>query len=102
MTVTQGAFVSAVSEIKVALTADMAAFVNRAVESGQYATGGELIREALMEWKQRRDLSGPEIERLHELWAEGVASGPGRLESLDAIKAEARRRLAARVSSAHV
>jgi antitoxin ParD1/3/4 len=84
---------SNVSKVSVALTAELAALVSQAVESGEYATGSEVIREALREWKQRRSLQRHERERLQELWAEGIISGPGRFESIDAIKAEARRRL---------
>ncbi|HKT54250.1 MAG TPA: type II toxin-antitoxin system ParD family antitoxin [Caulobacteraceae bacterium] len=84
---------SPVSKISVALTAEMAALVNQAVESGEYATSSEVIREALREWKQRRSLLHRERERMQELWADGIASGPGRFEDIGAIKAEARRRL---------
>jgi antitoxin ParD1/3/4 len=84
---------SNVSKVSVALTPELATLVSQAVESGEYATGSEVIREALREWKQRRSLLQHERERLQELWAEGIISGPGRFESIDAIKAEARRRL---------
>ncbi|HEY3813561.1 MAG TPA: type II toxin-antitoxin system ParD family antitoxin [Caulobacteraceae bacterium] len=82
-----------VTKISVALPAEMAAMVNQAVESGDYATGSEVIREALREWKQRRH---PVDHRLLELWNEGVASGPGRFPDMADIKAEARRRLQTR------
>jgi antitoxin ParD1/3/4 len=82
-----------VSKISVALTPELTALVEQAVESGEYATCSEVIREALREWKQRRSLIQHERERLQALWAEGVASGPGRFSDIAAIKAEARRRL---------
>jgi antitoxin ParD1/3/4 len=84
---------SNVSKISVALTSELAALVNQAVESGEYATGSEVIREALREWKQRRSPSQHGRERLRELWAEGLESGAGRFETITAIKAEARRRM---------
>ena len=84
---------SNVAKISVTLTSEMAALVDRAVESGEYATGSEVIREALREWKQRRALFDRQPERLRELWAEGLASGPGRFGDIAAIKAEARKRL---------
>ena len=84
---------SQVSKISVALTPELAAVVGQAVKSGDYATGSEVIREALREWKLRRGLLQHEHERLRALWADGIASGPGRLEDIVAIKAEARRRL---------
>lgn len=84
---------SHVSKISVALTPEMAALVNQAVESGEYATSSEVIREALREWKQRRGFLQHERGCLQQLWTEGIASGPGRFENIAAIKAEARRRL---------
>jgi antitoxin ParD1/3/4 len=84
---------SQVSKISVALTSEMTAVIASAVESGEYATVSEVIREALREWKQRRSPFQHERDRLRDLWAEGVASGPGHFEDMAAIKAEARRRL---------
>lgn len=84
---------SQVAKLSIALTQEMAALVDQAVASGDYASGSEVIREALREWKQRRSLSQSERERLQSLWAEGLASGPGRFDDMAAIKAEARRRL---------
>jgi len=43
-----------VEKISIALPADMAALVRRAVEAGDYASSSEVIREALREWKARR------------------------------------------------
>jgi len=41
----------------------MAALVTQAVESGEYASNSEVIREALREWKQRRSLAQHDRER---------------------------------------
>ncbi|HWK45558.1 MAG TPA: type II toxin-antitoxin system ParD family antitoxin [Stellaceae bacterium] len=87
--------VSKVSKVSVALTTEMAALVQQAVASGEYASGSEVIREALREWKLRRTLKLPEQDELRRLWAEGLASGPGRFESIESIKREARRQLGA-------
>jgi antitoxin ParD1/3/4 len=84
---------SDVSKMTIALAPEMAAVVSPAVESGEYATSSEVVREALREWKQRRDFVQNEREHLQQLWAEGAASGPGRFGTMAAIKAEARRRL---------
>jgi len=81
-----------VEKLSIALTPEMAGLVRGAVESGEYATTSEVVREALREWKQRRTLQQRDIEELRRLWAEGLASGPGRFQDMDAIKAEARRR----------
>jgi antitoxin ParD1/3/4 len=80
------------AKISVALTAELNELVQGAVASGEYATGSEVIREALREWKQRRAHQHATDAALRQAWAEGIASGPGRLDGMAAIKAEARRR----------
>jgi antitoxin ParD1/3/4 len=82
-----------VQKISIALTPEMAGLVRGAVESGEYVSTSEVVREALREWKQRRLLQQREIEELRQFWAEGLASGPGRFANIDEIKAEAQRRL---------
>lgn len=83
---------SNVAKMSVTLTEEMAAMIDVAVESGDYASSSEVIREALREWKLRRSLLEQERERIRRQWDEGVASGPGRFEDIAAIKDEARRR----------
>jgi antitoxin ParD1/3/4 len=87
--------VSSVLKISVALTPEMNDLVQQAVATGEYATGSEVIREALREWKLRRTVKQHERAELLNLWNEGLASGPGRLGDINAIKAEARRRFKA-------
>ena len=84
-----------VEKLSIALTPEMAGLVRRAVESGEYASTSEVVREALREWKQRRSLGQQYIEELRHLWEDGLVSGPGRFAGIKAIKAEARRRLEA-------
>jgi antitoxin ParD1/3/4 len=55
-------------------------------------TTSEVVREALREGKQRGSRPALSVEELRLLWEEGLASGPGRFEDLDAVKAEAHRR----------
>jgi antitoxin ParD1/3/4 len=87
--------ISKVSKVSVALTPELTELVQRAVASGEYASGSEVIREALREWKLRRTLKFQEHDELRRLWAEGLVSGPGRFDDLASIKREARRRLKA-------
>jgi antitoxin ParD1/3/4 len=82
-----------VVKISVALTPEMNETVQQAVASGEYATGSEVIPEALQEWKLRRSMRLEHHAELQQLWAEGLASGPGRFRDIDAIKREAGRRL---------
>lgn len=70
----------------------MAGAVREAVETGEYASSSEVVREALRDWKRKRLLERQELEEIRRLWQEGLSTGPGRFESIEAIKAEARRR----------
>ena len=83
-----------VEKVSIALTVDMAAVVREAVASGEYASSSEVVRDALRDWKLKRSLRRTEIEHLRGLWEEGLASGVGQFSDMDAIKQEARKRLA--------
>ena len=83
-----------VEKMTIALTREMAGFVRNAVETGEYASTSEVIRDAVREWKERRDLLGYTVEELRSLVQEGLESGPSEHASMNEIKAEARRRLA--------
>ena len=85
---------SNVQKVSVALTPEMLAMLKEAVDSGEYTSTSEVIRDALRGWKVRRAVREMEIEELRKLWNEGIASGSGRFSSIDEIKAEARRRMA--------
>ena len=89
---------SKVTKVSVALTPEMTELVQQAVASGEYASGSEVIREALREWKHRRAFRLQEQDELRRLWAKGLARGPGRFGNIDNIKQEARRRLAADIA----
>lgn len=82
-----------VEKVSIALTPEMVAVVRQAVESGEYASHSEIVREALRDWKSKRALQQQEIEELRRLWQEGLRSGPSRFAALADLKAEARRRL---------
>jgi antitoxin ParD1/3/4 len=84
-----------VEKVSVALTSEMLAVVREAVESGEYASSSEVVREALREWKRRRALEGKEVQELRRLWDAGLASGPGRHADMAEVKAEAQRRFVA-------
>lgn len=84
-----------VEKVSIALTPEMAAVVRQAVESGDYASNSEIVREALRDWKLKRALQQQEVEELRRLWQEGLHSGPSRFAGMADLKAEARRRLEA-------
>lgn len=80
-----------VEKVSVALTTDLAKLVRDAVQSGDYASSSEVVRDALRDWKVKREFRDIDVELVRRLWNEGIQSGPGRLGSLEAILAEARR-----------
>lgn len=82
-----------VEKISIALTQDMASLVRTAIESGEYATASEVIRDALRDWKQKRTHQEFEITELRRLWQEGLASGSAGPLDMEAIKREARQSL---------
>jgi antitoxin ParD1/3/4 len=82
-----------VEKITIALTSEQADFVRSAVEAGEYASTSEAIREAVREWKERRDLLGYTAEEVRTLVLEGLDSGPSARLSMADVKAEARLRL---------
>jgi antitoxin ParD1/3/4 len=89
---------SNVEKVSVALTPEMASMMRDAVETGEYASASELMREALREWKLRRMQRGQAIDKLGSLWDEGIASGPAvdGEEAFSRIKGKLDARLAER------
>jgi antitoxin ParD1/3/4 len=64
-----------VQKLSVALTAELAREIEAAVASGDYSTASEVVRDALRTWKRERGDRGAAVQRLRELWEEGLASG---------------------------
>ena len=79
-------------ELHVALKPALAEAVQQAVASGEYASQDEVVSEALLEWRLRRELDAAERDALCRLWDEGLASGPGQFGSMDEIRRAAHRR----------
>ena len=64
-----------VEKISVALTPEMAVMLKEAVGSGAYASSSDLLREALREWRERRECRAQAIEQVGQLWDVGFARG---------------------------
>lgn len=45
-----------VEKVSIALTPEMAALVRQVVDSGEYASNSEIVREALRDWHRKRAL----------------------------------------------
>lgn len=82
-----------IQKVSVALTGEQVASLKNAVDSGEYATTSEIVREALRDWQHKRELHGKDVERLRQLWAEGKKSGPATRADLGKARQEARQRL---------
>ncbi len=70
-------FMATVEKISIALPQEMIAVLRAAVDSGEYSSTSEVIREALRAWKLKRKVETLELEELRRLVQEGVDSGPG-------------------------
>jgi antitoxin ParD1/3/4 len=77
---------------RITLSPEHASLVDDVVAAGEFGSASEVVGEALREWKERRENHGYTLAELRRLVQEGIDSGPGRFESMDDIKAEARRR----------
>jgi antitoxin ParD1/3/4 len=86
--------VANVEKISVALTSEQVGALRSAVDSGEYATTSEIVREAVRDWQAKRQLREADLERLRQLWAQGKASGPAKSLDLAEARRDARGRLA--------
>jgi len=66
-----------VEKLSIALPSEMASLLREAVETGEYASTSEVVREALRTWKRKRTVEMMELSELRRLVREGMESGPG-------------------------
>ena len=83
-----------VEKISVSMTPQHAEILRDAVESGAYASGSEVIREAMRDWSAKWVHRRDDIAKLRASWAEGKASGSATEVDLDETLGEARAELA--------
>jgi antitoxin ParD1/3/4 len=91
-----------IERLTITLPADMARLVKGAVEDGDYASSSEVIREALRDWKMKRELRLGQLAELKVDIDRGLAdAAEGRLAKFDAkrIFARGRKLLAERSTS---
>ena len=63
----------AVEKISIALPSEMVANIRKAVETGEYASSSEVVRDALYEWMLKRDLRQQSLGELRNLWRQATA-----------------------------
>ena len=61
------AFMGSIERLTITLPAEMAGLVKGVVDEGDYASTSEVIREALRDWKMKREL---QLHRLKQLKAD--------------------------------
>ncbi|HYA81608.1 MAG TPA: type II toxin-antitoxin system ParD family antitoxin [Methylocystis sp.] len=91
-----------IERLTITLPTDMAAVVKSAVETGDYASASEVVREAIRDWKMKRALQIHELAALKAAIDDGLADvAAGRVEDFDAdaIIARGRKLLAGRSPS---
>ena len=85
-----------VERITVTLTADMAQIIKAAVNSGDYASNSEIVREALRDWRFKQLTQRRELEALRQDITKGLDDiDKGKLQDFDAgrIVAKGEKRL---------
>jgi antitoxin ParD1/3/4 len=57
-----------VEKISIALPPEMVAQVRLAVDTGEYASSSEVVRDALRDWTHKRQLQQSGVDELRRLW----------------------------------
>ena len=90
---------AAIERLTITLPGDMASLVRGAVAEGGYASSSEVIREALRDWKMKREFHAQKLASLKADINRGLSDiSAGRLTKFDPkrIVERGRKRLAAR------
>ena len=74
-----------VEKISIALPAEMVDKVRQAVSAGDYASSSEVIREALRDWNDKRDLRREGMEHLRHLWKRALEDDTPGVEADDVL-----------------
>ena len=85
---------ASLERLTVTMPPEMAGAIRQAVEDGEYASTSEVVREALREWKTRRQLMLGELAELKAEIDQGLADvAAGRIKKFDPESIIARGRL---------
>lgn len=72
----------------ISISPQQASRVQQAVETGDYASNSEVVRDALRLWERREEVRALELARLKQAYTEGMTSGDGREVTPAALLAE--------------
>jgi antitoxin ParD1/3/4 len=75
-----------IERMTVALPVEMAAIIKNAVEMGDYASSSEVFRDAIRDWKIKRQLQQHEVEQMKLKVSQGLADlAAGRTKPADEV-----------------
>ncbi|MBW8282822.1 MAG: type II toxin-antitoxin system ParD family antitoxin [Rhizobium sp.] len=77
--------------VTVSLSPELETFLEKKVESGEFASPGDVLVAALRLLQERDSLNAVSPDALRLAWTEGLASGDFQPLDLATLKAEARR-----------
>jgi antitoxin ParD1/3/4 len=63
---------ASVEKISIALPPEMVALLRQAVDTGEYASNSEVVRDALRDWTQKRNLRQQGVEELRQVWQQAI------------------------------
>ncbi|WP_315757859.1 MULTISPECIES: type II toxin-antitoxin system ParD family antitoxin [unclassified Bradyrhizobium] len=81
---------ASVEKVSVALTSEQVSALKTSVESGEYATTSEIVREAVRDWQLKRELCREDVRHLRQAWDEGIASGSAGKVDMKQLRTDAR------------
>lgn len=65
-------------KISIALPPEMVAIIRSAVDTGEYASSSEVVRDALRDWTHKRTLRRQGLAELRQVWQDALNyGGPG-------------------------
>jgi antitoxin ParD1/3/4 len=63
---------ASIEKISIALPPEMVSLIRQAVETGEYASNSEVVRDALRDWTHKRSLRQQGIEELRRVWQQAL------------------------------
>ena len=74
-----------VEKISIALPPEMVSLVRQAVETGEYASSSEVVRDALRDWTQKRSLRQQGIDELRQVWRQALQDDAPNVSAEDVL-----------------